>query len=270
LDILFNFVTVKPKKLISPMKKTTIFLAFIASAIITVSCEKQNAVPQKQKISHARMNATGVEVVPLDGSVNGHTYKSLLKETWLWTLSNPISMDPFADPDGSFHAANQPLSNVMILVSNSGGESDRSISIPANMPVFFPVLGGMGWEMINDGNCKGNKITNENAVQHLIGKYGNRFNNGAKNLIATIDGMPLVDDFSKYRAQTDPFKNYLHTDYNQYNTNGCIPLTQDAYGQADFYALLVKLPVGQHTIHLAGDMTSAKFHSGITWHINVL
>ncbi|MES2797391.1 MAG: hypothetical protein V4683_15575 [Bacteroidota bacterium] len=253
------------------MKKTTIFLAFIASAIITVSCEKQNAVPQTKKHSNARLNAAaGVEVVPLDGSANGHTYKSLLKETWRWTLAQPMSKDPFAATDGSFHANNQPLGDVMILPSNSGGETERSISIPANMPIFFPVLGGLAWEFINDGNCKGNKISNENAIQHVISKFGLRFNNGAKNLMATIDGVPLVDDFSKYRVQTDPFVDYLHTDYNQYNSNGCIPLSQEAHGQADFYALLVKLPVGQHTIHLAGDMTSVKFHSGITWHVNVL
>lgn len=249
------------------MKKISILLAL--TLFIALACEKQNAVPSHSTQSNKNARtAVAVEIVPLDGSANGHTYKSLLAETWKWTLTNPMSMDPFANPDGSFHAANQPLNDVYILPSNSGGETERQISIPANMPIFFPVLGAFAWEFINDSNCKGNKITNENAIQHTISKYGLRLN-GAKNLVATIDGVPLVNDFSKYRVQTDPFIDYIHTDFNQYNLYGCIPLSQEAHGQADFYALLLKLPVGQHTIHLAGDMTSVKFHSGITWHINV-
>jgi hypothetical protein len=118
----------------------------------------------------------------------------------------------------------------MILLSNN----ECSITIPANMPIFFPVLDGLSWELINDSNCKRNKNTNENAIQHKISKFGLMYNNEAKNLVGTIDGALLVDDFSKYRVQTNPFIAYLHSDFNQFSSQGCIPLSQEAHEQVIF------------------------------------
>lgn len=253
--------------------KAIIISLFLFSIILVISCQQSEIAQPKFKTKNARNSATllpGVEVVPLNGSANGYTYKRLLEETYKWSMSKSISEDPFSKTDGSFFLTNQPLSEVMILVSNNGGETERSITIPADTYTFFPLLGLMNWEFYDDPACVKNGVSNNQAQQRLLGKYGRRFNTGAKNLIATLNGEPMVADFSKYRVTTDPFKAYIHPDYNQYNNLPCTPISQIGDAQADFYALLIKLPQGQHTVHLAGDMVGGLFfHSGITWHIKV-
>jgi hypothetical protein len=63
-----------------------------------------------------------------------------LAARWLrWVASVPSGKNPLSDPTGERAGVNQP-GDVWFLAGNFGGPVNRSCTVPAGLPLFFPVF----------------------------------------------------------------------------------------------------------------------------------
>lgn len=78
------------------------------------------------------------EAVP-DAPGAGRTNDELAAAWWNWAAIEPDSTDPVVDETGEDCARNQP-DDVWFLAGNFGGETIRECAVPADRPIFLPVL----------------------------------------------------------------------------------------------------------------------------------
>lgn len=68
----------------------------------------------------------------------------LTAQWWQWALSIPASENPLLDETGDFAGVGQPYEGNKVFflcgVFNVSGTAERSITLPAGTPLFFPVL----------------------------------------------------------------------------------------------------------------------------------
>lgn len=65
--------------------------------------------------------------------------RSLPARWWSWVESVPAERNPVDDPTGADCALEQP-SDVWFLAGTHGGAATRSCTIPADRPIYFPVI----------------------------------------------------------------------------------------------------------------------------------
>src|SRR5262245_53465086 len=69
----------------------------------------------------------------------GLTYGEWSAKWWQWVLSIPLNSNPMSDETGVNCGLKQEGS-VWFLAGTSGGQAERSCTIPSSKSVFFPVL----------------------------------------------------------------------------------------------------------------------------------
>ena len=93
----------------------------------------------------------GVKVFGLTEQIDGKGYKELNEIAVKWFFPASLDDSPLNDSTGSRSAANlQPLANVMILATNLGGVSTRSLTIPSGRNVFFTIAGSINFYYDNN------------------------------------------------------------------------------------------------------------------------
>ncbi|MES2797498.1 MAG: hypothetical protein V4683_16120 [Bacteroidota bacterium] len=254
------------------MKKITITL-FMLSMIVAISCQQSEIAQPKSKSKNARNSATSLavtEVIPLNGSANGYTYYDIEIAFVNWILGPSFNDSPLSDPDGSRHVAGlQPLNGIMILGSNFGGESTRSVTIPADTYVYLPVFGYVFWKYSPaDDPCDHSKMPVGHPLYNFLGARLKSFENNQKSqdLIAKVDGVDIVPDLTQYKVVSSPF--YLIAN-NDFNNPACDYTGKIATAKNMGYGVLIKLSPGPHTIVFSGITNNNQFYSGVTWNVNV-
>src|SRR5262245_41747797 len=79
---------------------------------------------------------------------NGQAYEKLSADWWKWAYSFPTQINPLFDETGTQgYLGNQR--NVFFLagVINVSGTAERTITVPAGKPLFFPIL-NVEWDNI--------------------------------------------------------------------------------------------------------------------------
>jgi hypothetical protein len=72
-----------------------------------------------------------------------------LAARWVqWAARSPESTSPIADRTGEWAAANQP-DDVWFLAGTFGGPAQRKCTIPAGVPLFFPVFNMWRWPALS-------------------------------------------------------------------------------------------------------------------------
>jgi hypothetical protein len=152
---------------------------------------------------------------------------------WSWAASAPRDSNPVRDPDGTFCAENQ-APDVWFLAGNFGGQSRRKCSVPAGLPVAFPVVNFTG----TADDCK-------TAMADASGT-------------AVLDGKPL--DVARHSAVPIRIKGVEGN-----------PVTREA---GTFSALacglwvrLDALPTGPHSLTISGS--SGDFRLDVTYALQV-
>lgn len=74
-----------------------------------------------------------------DTLAEGRTNEELAGAWWNWAAIEPDSTNPVVDETGEDCARNQP-DDVWFLAGNFGGETIRECAVPADRPIFLPVL----------------------------------------------------------------------------------------------------------------------------------
>ncbi len=255
------------------MKKTTVLL-FLLSMILAISCQQSELAQPKSKTKNARNSATSLavtEIVPINGTALGLTYKQIEVAYSPWILSVPFDDSPLNDISGAaFEASKQPIPGIMILSSNFGGESVRSATIPTGSYIYIPVFGGTAWTYsAGVDECDHSKVPDGHPLSArtnaIIKPYINQ--QKASGLIAQVDGMDIIPDLTKNLVVTDPFQMSIH---NSFQNPACDYTGKIATAVAMDFAVMVKLTPGPHTIRFSGLSTNQKFYSGVTWNVIVL
>jgi hypothetical protein len=200
----------------------------------------------------------GPQSYPLDSKPYGLTYGEWTAKWWQWTISIPKDINPGGDTTGKDCALKQS-GPVWFLAGTFGGAATRTCTIPAGKAIMLPLI---------NAECDYLAKPNLKTEQQLLACAKSE-NEGITGLDATVDGVK-TQSLQNYRVQS-PLFNFT---YPTNNVNGApVGSTQ---GVSDGYWVLLKpLPVGSHTVHIAGSVVNYaggalnNFGNEVAYHINV-
>ena len=242
------------------MKKTIILPIFCLFAIVSItqSCQDHKLDPNDPSM---------VRVVGLTEQIDGKSYSDLDEAASKFIFPADFSQSPLDDEDGSRSAATlQPLPNFMILGSNLGGTSTRSLTIPAGRYVYMPIVGFTNYYFANDPCYPNDQPAPGQSLADYLESFAEPLNT-VQNLTAQLDGKDLVPDLKKYKVKTRAFSYILPKDILDPNCDysGQTPTVLDVS-----YALLLKIPTGKHVLTYKADLPDAgNFHTEMIWNLTV-
>ncbi len=240
----------------------TIAMLLIGGILGFTACQNQSEIvqPTNTKTKSAKMAAVGsIEIIPLNGLINGLNYKQMATAAALKETSGSFAQSLYADPDGSWHIqANQPVAGITILASNFGGESTRSLSLPESNYIFMPLMWYLAWDF-QDTSCPGILNRSQTGFTRDLRELQT-----AQDLELTIDGQSYSSGLKNNRIETDYVPTTLHADF---NINKCTSTDLKGIIKASGYYVAIKLPAGQHTVRFGGR--KGNFSSYVTWTLNV-
>jgi hypothetical protein len=138
-------------------------------------------------------------VVDPSQPVAGVSQLTLSQQWWQWVLGIPQADNPLLDTTGMSARTNNN-GPVFFVAGNTGGNSERTFSIQAGKPIFFPVLNNIDVEFPPDTtNCK----SDPDPVACALAFISPDLNN-ATNLHATLDGQNLLI-FPSFRQTSNSF-----------------------------------------------------------------
>ena len=146
--------------------------------------------------------------------------EDLAVEWWQWAVQRPAGEDPVSDMTGSRCTQDQPQ-HVFFLAGTSGKPAKRRCDVPADRPLFFPVINVLCPVDVGVDGCAKTMRKSEVAAE--------------------VDGKP-VDTRWIVSQRFDPG---THPD-SQFARVG------DATVAAGHYALVDPLSPGRHTVEFAG------------------
>jgi hypothetical protein len=212
-------------------------------------------------------------VLPPHSIVAGRTLGEWSAIWWKWAYAIPVDDNPLRDSTG----AKSKYGNVGAVfflagLFNASGTVTRTVTIPANKFIFFPLENfvddnvGNGCITPSSTPCP-SRLTIGQLRAQIIGALP-----GITALHASIDGQPVGGDLFSHRETAPAFSYTLQlTDNLQEVVNGIT--TPDATGTvfpavADgYYLMLSPLPLGQHVIKFGG--TSFGNSLNATYHVTV-
>lgn len=123
----------------------------------------------------------------------GASYGEWSARWWQWLLSIPAKTNPNLDPTGANCALGQH-DDVWFLAGAFGGDITRTCTIPANKPIFFPIVNGIAFNP-----------TGSDTLLDLR-KMAGDFIDTVTELTVTIDGIPIpVENLFDSRVRSPSF-----------------------------------------------------------------
>lgn len=186
----------------------------------------------------------------IDEEPNGLSYSDLAIQFWKWAYGYPINVpNPITDDTGEFIQNNQPMKeSVYILPGGYGSFENRSITIPNNKSIFFPVL-------VYHVSYSGfpNLFTESDLTQKVKGLIDE----------ATYVGVELDGEPIEYTRILSPFfKWHVPKDNMLYIPENDLTTITDGY-----WVYLKPLPAGNHTLHWKG--LTPNYYTEAIYRINV-
>lgn len=199
-------------------------------------------------LSAAPALAGDPQVIPPQGKILGNTYGEWSAEWWKWALRVPGATNPLIDGTGEFCAEGQS-GKVWFLAGNFGGTTERSCTVPAGKPVFFPLLNGIF------------VVTETFETEQIARDWVNSFIDKIDALEVTVDGVP-VRFLRNHRAESPAFNITLP----EGNLFGIAP---GVYGPAvsDGYWEMLSLKPGPHELQFRGKKDD--FEVNVTYQLVV-
>jgi hypothetical protein len=223
---------------------------FMAASLFIASCSKDDEL----------------KVFSLNEKLNGHTYQSLASKLGEWYFSTTIAKSGLSDEDGSLHKS-QPLSGVVFLGANFGLTQTRSLTVKSSDIIFADMMGTTFWYFPTD-KCDSTaffKPANKTDAQYLESLLEGT-ENEVEKLELTLDGAPVVTDFSKYLILSDVADVSVHQDW---MAPECSYAGKKAKLRSKAYSVAMKLPKGDHTLIVKGQNPTYQIVENITWKLKV-
>lgn len=235
-------------------------------------------------------NLTVVDQPPVaapDSTPYGLSYAQWSARHWQWLYSAPVPQNPLFMDGLVDLSLNQPDGPVWFLGGTCNtiqtptgyfGAATRTGTVPAGKALFFPIL-DCEWDnpttAAPDGTYPGSYTTDQ------LRGFARADTDAATNLICEIDGVPLLNLTNSlttpYRAASPMFDFCLPTYENVeqfWGFTGLSGWVSNAVADGVF-VMLKPLPVGPHTIHIAGSVPpipslgAASFGLDVTYHLTV-
>ena len=199
-------------------------------------------------------------VVPLCSKVQGKSYEDWSAKWWQWALALPNSVNPIEDLDGSFQAQGQS-GKVWFLAGTSGFEAERTVRVPRDKAIFFPIVNNIWVTLPDMGDSPFSMAGAEQAARAAI-------NTVADTLECEVDGKALKNT-ADYRVKSPVFDAYLPID-----AWGFAPYIDHAGNYPDcvsdgYWIMLEPLSIGKHTIHFRGGNSLTPWFTEVTYHVTV-
>jgi hypothetical protein len=197
-------------------------------------------------------NLGNTAVFPPDSAPYGKTSGQWAAEKWNWLYSLPIDRNPLFDTaDLSAGQSGDVwfLGSTYRTTTNAGavwGRAVRTGTIPEGKALFVPLIDKESATAEGNGTNYGQLFANS---QFLI--------DHATNLSFTIDGEPVLN-IEHYRAQSPVFTWGPLPTNNVFSDAVNFPAGTTSQSVADgYYVMLRPLPVGTHTLHFTGGITTS-------------
>jgi len=195
-------------------------------------------------------------------------------------------MCPAADTTGQFAHVNQDLNSpVFFLAPDFGGTVVRTVTVPPNKALFFPLVFAAVFyfpgplqipnQIQPEINASVNSPVGVAGVAVPFGAAVGNARGWAANVVAKatalaceVDGVPVASLFS-YREQSPVFSFVLPVD-NAFGDPALSGLTSYPTVDAGIYLMLAPLSAGQHTIHFhAEEPPPYAFVEDVTYNLTV-
>ena len=182
----------------------------------------------------------------------------LAAQWWKWALEVPAAQSPLLDATGEFAAVGQS-GPVWFLAGNFGGTSERTFTVPAGKPLFFPIANYFAGGFLHAPKA-GGYPPDPIAYARALCAEGIA---AVTSLVCEVDGVPIPITEANHE-QSVAFALRLPPD----NIFQAAPATVPATVDEGYYVLLAPLAPGLHTIHFA-TANSAGFSLDVTDYITV-
>jgi len=199
-------------------------------------------------------------VLPVNSHAYGMTYGEWSEEWWKWALSIPADRNPVTDTTGDFCAEGQS-GKVWFLAGTFGTSETRSCTIPAGKALFFPIING-----------ESSKIQGYGDTEEVLREDATATADAITFVEVIVDGKKLQTELQTepnlgYRVQSGLFTIWLPPDnVLEIPTEEGVSSIAVADG---YWIMLAPLSVGEHTIHIHGEVGSF-FVTEVTYELTVV
>ena len=250
------------------MKKLLFLLMGACFAIIVTlsSCQPDEVAPENLNLANDEMDwrcSQNSKVYPPNAHPFGQSYNEWTEDWWQWLMSFNCAESPLLDPTGENAGLNQS-GPVFFLAGTTEGTAERSVTIPHNKAILFPMI-----NIINDYPCPDPNFQPGpgQTLEEFLQEGASGFIDLVDHLSVTLDGNDLNNE-ENYRFLTDLFQFTGNPDL----TNCLDPCVtgeeQDAVSDG-YWMMLKKLHRGQHTLHFYAEVPAYGFTVDVTYHITV-
>lgn len=209
-------------------------------------------------------------ILPINSKPHGKSYSEWAAAWWQWSVAIPATTNPLLDETGENASVNQS-GQVWFLAGNSGGISERSITVPAGKALFFPILNqmylGFPCDERNLPGCEVDQaLEAANDVPTLL-SFIEPSMDGAE-LACEIDGI-TVQNLEGYRVRSSSLYAVTLPNDSIYAGWGLPGGPYHPCVDVGYYLMLAPLSKGEHTIHFTSEAAGGVFSLDVTYHITV-
>jgi hypothetical protein len=200
-------------------------------------------------------------------------YEVLTREWIRWAMITPHSVSPIADETGEFCDVNQG-DGPWFLAGSYGGPVERDCTIPADTPLFFPLVNR--WIVPSNDWVEQPGMYEEYVA--WLAEYQAESRASTCELTLRIDGEELLEDTAAldaelYVAIDEPFSIELDADNFWVNLGYEKPAGTYDYTVADgHWALFKPLAPGEHLLEFGGkicEQGEIVFETSAVYHLHV-
>lgn len=185
------------------------------------------------------------------------SFKVLSSQWWQWAVSIPAAVNPLSDTTGEFCMVGQRGSVWFLAGSTTGQFASRTCSVPAGVPLFFPVINTV-W--INTPVCDGLVL----SVAELRAKAAADID-GATGLAVLLDNNPVT---SLRRVRSEVFYTAFPPG-NLFGADCLFGAPQSPSVDDGYYVKLRGLSEGQHHLSIRGT-NAGGFAVDVFYTLNVV
>ncbi|MCX5078250.1 signal protein [Streptomyces sp. NBC_00424] len=176
----------------------------IGASVLVSACSTTSAPPSTNTggstdTSDSPAGAVTASALPAAGSPSARAKLSaadLQGRWWTWAASSTSDSNPVSDQDGHLCAKGQS-GGIWFLAGTFGGAVTRTCTVPAGVPVAFPLVNSFG----EAGDCdefmasaRGSAVLDGRALEP-------RRHEATAVQISAVDGNPVTQDGGRFRTQ---------------------------------------------------------------------
>jgi hypothetical protein len=184
----------------------------------------------------------------------GSTYSELSARWWQWLLSIPAAVNPNLDPTGA-NCALEQHDDVWFLAGGFGGTIERSCTIPAGKPIFFPLVNNIAFK--------------PNGKETLLDlrELASLFIDSVAEIECKMDNVACFEDRSEFRVRSPSFTVIAPPKGLVPPGQLTLPGNTDSIVSDGYWLLLEPPDPGSHKIHF--KVTAGEFLLDVTYNLTV-